>query len=79
MPPSGASLPKVPQARRAARSPLNRIIGIEQDEDRVVITTTDVHLPRRTGAAIHRTFQGTLDHHFDEVGYFIRVNWRRDS
>lgn len=45
----------------------------------IVITTTDVHLPHRIGAAIHRTFQGTLDHHFDEVGYFIRVNWRRDS
>jgi len=58
--------------------PANRIIGIEQGDDRVVITTTDVQLPHRIGAAMHRTFQGTLDHHFDEVRYLMRVNWHRD-
>ncbi len=58
--------------------PANRIIGIEQGEDRVVITTTDIQLPRRIGAAIHRTFQGTLEHHFDETDYLMRVNWHRD-
>jgi hypothetical protein len=59
--------------------PLNRIIGIEQSEDRVVITTTDIHLPHRIGEAIRRTFQGTLDRDFDEGEYFIRVNWHRDA
>jgi len=58
--------------------PANRIIGIEQGEDRVVVTTTDVQLPHRIGAAIHRAFQGRLDHRFDQTDYLIRVNWHRD-
>lgn len=58
--------------------PANRIIGIEEGEDRVVVRTTDLHLPHRIGAAIQRTFQGRLDHHFDEDDYLMRVNWHRD-
>jgi hypothetical protein len=58
--------------------PANRIIGIEQGEDRVVITTTDLFLPHRIGAAILRTFEGTLKRHFDEADYLMRVNWHRD-
>ena len=58
--------------------PANRIIDIEQGEDRVVITTTDIQLPHRIGAAMVRTFQGRLNQHFDEVDYLIRVNWHRD-
>jgi len=58
--------------------PANRIIGIEQSGDRVVITTTDIQLPHRIGAAMLRTFQGTLDHHFDGTDYLMRVNWHRD-
>jgi hypothetical protein len=58
--------------------PANRIIGIEEGEDRVVVRTTDLHLPHRIGAAIRRTFQGRLDHHFDEDDYLMRVNWHRD-
>jgi len=58
--------------------PANRIIGIEQGEDSVVVTTTDIQLPHRIGAAIRRAFQGRLDHSFDEADYLIRVNWHRD-
>ena len=40
--------------------------------------TTDIHLPRRIGEAVKRAFHGTLDEHFDEGGYFVRVNWVSD-
>jgi hypothetical protein len=59
--------------------PLNRIIDIEQTADGLVVNTTDIHLPARIGKAIKRAFRGTLDEHFDEAGYFVRVNWRRDD
>jgi len=59
--------------------PANRIIGIDQGGDEVVITTTDIQLPHRIGAAMLRTFQGTLDHHFDGADYLMRVNWHRDA
>ncbi len=57
--------------------PLNRIISIEEASDGLVINTTDIHLPRRIGEAMKRAFHGKLDVHFDEQGYFVRVNWQR--
>jgi hypothetical protein len=58
--------------------PLNRIISIDEDAEVIVINTTDIHLPRRIGEAVKRAFHGTLDEHFDEAGYFVRVNWAAD-
>jgi hypothetical protein len=58
--------------------PLNRIMSIEEEApDRLVISTTDIHLPRRIGVAIARAYHGTLSEHFDEGGYFMRMNWHR--
>lgn len=58
--------------------PLNRIMSVEQEApDRMVIQTTDIHLPRRIGEAITRAYKGKLTEHFDEGGYFVRVNWTR--
>ena len=58
--------------------PLNRIMSVEETPDTLVINTTDIHLPRRIGEAIKRAFHGELDMHFDEQGYFVRVNWHRE-
>ena len=55
--------------------PLNRIINIEEDAERIVINTTDIHLPRRIGEAVERAFHGSLSEDFDQGGYFVRVNW----
>jgi len=58
----------------------NRIIAIEEPaEDELVITTTDIHLPRRIGEAMNRAFHGDLQVHYDEENYFVRVEWRRES
>jgi hypothetical protein len=56
--------------------PLNRIISVDEGAEGIVIHTTDIHLPRRIGEAAKRAFHGTLDEHFDENGYFVRVDWR---
>jgi hypothetical protein len=59
-----------------SQHPLNRIIGIEDDPQRIVITTTDNHLPRLIGEAVERAFDGVLGIDFDDGdGYFVRVNW----
>jgi hypothetical protein len=63
------------EADEKAEHPLNRIIDIEEGLDQIVINTTDIHLPRRIGEAIKRAFHGKLERHFDEHGYFVRVNW----
>ena len=59
--------------------PFNRIMHIEDADDQFIITTTDIHLPRRIGVALESAFDGTLDFKYDEDGYFLRVNWHRDS
>ena len=55
---------------------LNRIMGIQESEEGLIINTTDIHLPRRIGEAVKRAFHGTLDMQFDDASYFVRVDWR---
>ena len=56
--------------------PLNRIIAIDEKEDGLSITTTDIHLPRRLGEALKRALHGDLAMHFDQDNYFVRVDLR---
>lgn len=58
---------------------MNRIIGIREAPDELLITTTDVHLPQRIGKAVHAAFEGDLDVHFDKGGYFTSISWSRDD
>jgi hypothetical protein len=57
------------------RHPLHRIISIEERPDKVVIATTDIHLPKRIGQAVRRAYKGRLDLHYDKESCFVRVNW----
>lgn len=60
--------------------PLNRIMAIDDAiANRLEISTTDIHLPRRIGNAMKDAYKGKLDEHFDEGGYFVRVSWHRDE
>ncbi len=63
-----------------AEHPLNRIMAVEEEGPETLrIITTDIHLPRRIGEAVHRAFHGDLNMHYDEANYFIRVDWHRDN
>lgn len=55
--------------------PLNRIMSVEENPERIVIATTDIHLPRRIGEAIERAYRGALTFNYEEDGYFVRVDW----
>lgn len=59
--------------------PFNRIIAIKDDAGTIVVTTTDLHLPRRIGEALKSAFDGTLTLDYDEDGYFLRVGWTRED
>jgi hypothetical protein len=65
------------QAEKADHA-LNRIIGIDDQDGAIVITTTDIHLPRRIGEALKRAFHGQLHLQYEEDGYFLRATWRAD-
>ncbi len=62
------------QAERT-RHLLHRIISIEEYPEKLVVATTDVHLPKRIGRAVHRAYKGRLELHYDKQGCFLRANW----
>lgn len=60
-----------------AEHPLKRIMAIEESAGQITITTTDIHLPREIGEALHAAYKGTLDFHYNPAEYLLRVSWRR--
>jgi hypothetical protein len=58
-----------------AEHPLHRLMTIEERADTVRISTTDIHLARRLGEAIHHAHKGTLAWHYNAESCFVRVNW----
>ena len=61
------------EAAEKPEHPMNRIAAIEQTEEGLVISTTDIHLPRRIGEAVKNAYDAKLDLQFDEERYFVRV------
>lgn len=59
--------------------PLVRIMAIENELDGILVTTTDIHLARDLGEALHRAYQGDLEFHYNEAEKLLRVHWRRDA
>lgn len=59
--------------------PLHRIIAVEERAGEVVVSTTDIHLPRRIGEALRRAYKGRLDLHYEKESCFVRVNWTSNS
>lgn len=56
---------------------LARIMRIDDEKERSVVTTTDVHLPQRIGRALERAYDGELDVRYGEDEYVVRVRWHR--
>lgn len=57
--------------------PLQRIIAIEEQGDKLMITTTDIHLARYIGEALEKAYKGELDFQYDKEEYLLQVHWRR--
>ena len=65
------------EARAKAEHPLKRIMKIEDQDDGIQITTTDIHLARGIGEALHHAYQGELEYHYNEKEHLLRVLWER--
>ena len=66
------------EARVKAEHPLARIIKIEDQAEApvgVIITTTDPHLARRIGEALHHAHHGTFTCRYEEHEDLLRANW----
>lgn len=55
--------------------PLKRIMGVEEKDDATLITTTDIHLARGMGEALHHAYQGDLQYHYNPEQNLLRVSW----
>lgn len=60
-----------------AEHPLKRIMKIEDQDDGILITTTDIHPARGIGEALHHAYQGELEYHYNEQENLLRVVWAR--
>lgn len=65
------------EAREKKEHPLQRIIAIDEQDDGLMITTTDIHLARGIGEALEHAYKGTLDYHYLPDQYLLRVRWER--
>jgi NMD protein affecting ribosome stability and mRNA decay len=65
------------EAKEKKEHPLARLMAIEERPEGTVLPTTDSHLPRRIGEALHHAYDGDFAFHYDEGEQFIRVHWTR--
>ncbi len=65
------------EERKKAEHPLQRIMEIDDRGDEVVVSTTDMHLARGIGDALHDAFRGELDYRYPDEGDVLRVSWER--
>jgi NMD protein affecting ribosome stability and mRNA decay len=71
------SLVRNQKTRERAEHPFKRIMKIENQAGGVLITTTDIHLARGIGDALHHAYQGELDFHYNKEDNLLRVSWTR--
>lgn len=67
------------EASESALHPLHRIMQIDENDARIVISTTDIHLPHQIAHALKDAWGGATRTHYDLDGYYIRVHWCRDQ
>lgn len=61
----------------ASEHPMHRIMHVDAHEERIEITTTDIHLPQRIGEALKHAHQGVLQIEYAGDEYGVRVHWHR--
>jgi cytochrome c553 len=68
------------EAREKDEHPMQRIMKIVDQGNgnaSTVITTTDIHLARGIGDALHHAYRGKLDYHYSPQENLVRVLWER--
>lgn len=65
------------EAQEKAEHPLERIMGIKDAADGIVITTTGTHLARGIGEALYSAYRGELEYHYNKEENLLRVHWTR--
>ena len=57
--------------------PMERIVSIADENDRVLITTTGTHVARRIGEALSRSYKGEFSCKYSDAEDTVRILWQR--
>lgn len=60
------------------RHPLERIMSMSDEKGCTLITTTGIHVARRIGEALLRSYKGDLSFQYPKSDKSIRVYWERE-
>lgn len=64
------------EKRERSEHPLQRIMAVEEIKNGgILVSTTDSHLARGIGEALHHAYQGELKFHYNNEENLLRVNW----
>jgi len=63
--------------RAAADHPLRRLMSAADTPEGVLLTTTDTHLAREIGTALHESYGGALNFSYESDHEMVRVHWAR--
>jgi len=61
-----------------AEHPLERLMGIEDVEGGIVVTTTGIHLARRIANKLERRFHRQARFHYADDDQLLQVEWERE-
>jgi NMD protein affecting ribosome stability and mRNA decay len=67
------------EKRAAGINPLERIISVTEEKDRIEIATTDEKLAQRIGRELRKALRGTVQYNWSEDSKLLRVNWAREA
>ncbi len=65
------------EEREKSEHPLQRIMAIEDVREGLQVTTTDSHLARGIGEALHDAYKGDLKLRYSRDENLLRATWRR--
>ncbi len=65
------------EARAKGINPMERIISVKDEGNRVEIHTTSERLAQRIGREVHRAYKGDASYHWSRDDKFVRVEWHR--
>jgi len=65
------------EVKEKAEHPLQRIMAIVDTAEGMTVTTTDIHLARDLGQALHQAYKGELEFHYNREENLLRATWSR--
>jgi hypothetical protein len=63
--------------RAREEHPMQRVIGVADVAQGILVTTTDAHLARGIAVAVHEAFKGNLSLNFSRDENLVRATWTR--